>query len=223
MVDIPTHVLIATAFAGLYAFDCVTLIGGEYILVKCGSEGRVFGVVSPGRVTILCGKIVYFLPPFHPWTPLRRVKINRTEVGAESQSSAGTPMVIASFFLFVVHAAALFLITALGSDTAVLLTSLAALYVSTAIFSVAASKKVNSVKISHAILVVICPPNALNLIRRSELDRRATNPISAFSGALSATERTRVANDLAPFFMAFPSVDYGALREAIGIHEELQP
>lgn len=223
MVDVPTHLLIAAALVGLYAVDCIVLLDGNYLLYRCGSEGRPFEVASPGRVTVVRERIVYVLPLLSPWIPLRRASITPLPLQLESKGGPGLIAVLLSLAMTLTHAIAIAAIVLMGANSQILLCALSAIYLSSLAFSLFAAFRIHSVRLSHAVVGVVCPPNALNLLRRAEMDRQAVNFRSTFNNCFSSKERQAAREQLAPLLIALPDDDREALLATTDITEQPHP
>jgi len=222
MPDLPTHILISVALVGLYAVDCIVFLDGNFLVCRCGAEGRTFALVSPGRVTVIGGRIIYALPFFAPWMPLRRANILSPLSPLENNNSGpGLTPVMLSLALTFTHAIAIATIFIFGNSTLALTIALAVIYLSSLAFSLYAVFMIQSVRMSHALSAMVCPPNALNLLRRAELDRRAISFNTSFSSFFSSKERLHAREQLIPLLNALPHEGRDELQAALNTTEHI--
>lgn len=221
MVDLPISVLTACALLALYLADCFILVEGDTVLCRCGSEGRPFAVVSPGRVTIVAGRIIYLLPPLTPWFPVRRARFTSGQAVHAEGSTPGTPWVLLTICLTFGHLASTVAIAVWGGSNIALLIALGWLYLSTWTYCLLVALKSGGLPRTHLFSSIICPPNALNLLRRAVLDRRALDFAQVYRSCLSRQERHTAMKTLEPYIHSLQDGDREAFLAATSHTEGL--
>lgn len=221
MVDLPISVLTACALLALYLADCFVLVEGDTVLCRCGSEGRPFALVSPGRVTIVAGRIIYLLPPLTPWFPVRRARFTPGAAAHGEGSTPGTPWVLLTICLSCSHLATTVAIAVWGGSNIALLIALGWLYLSTWTYCLLAALKSGGLPRTHLFSSIICPPNALNLLRRAVLDRRALDFAQVYRSCLSRQERHTAMKTLEPYTHSLQDGDREAFLAATSHTEGL--
>lgn len=215
--EIPTNYLIVLAFLGLYAVDCLHLEDERHVVCICGSTGRVFAAVHPGRVTIIRGRILYLLPPLLPWMPLRRAGIDPSAHGSGIEAGPGDGPVLASAALAAIHAGCLLSILAFGGRTTALLAALAVMYIAAWSHAIYCWLRVRRFPASLLLQACLCPPNALNSVRRASLASPAPPLGEILRFHLSGQERTRFVNNARPLAEAASPGTSAALRQLLGL------
>lgn len=219
MAEIPTHYLIVLVFLGLYAVDCLHLEDEQHVVCSCGSTGRVFAAVHPGRVTIILGKILYLLPPLLPWMPLRRAGIQSPVPGTGSDEGPGDGPVLATAALALVHAGCLLAILAFGGRTWSLLAALAVMYLAAVSHAFYSWLRVRGFPASLLLQACLCPPNALNAVRRAGLNSPARALDDVLRNHLSKSERLRFIENARPLAEAASPGTGASLRRLLGLPE----
>lgn len=219
MAEIPTHYLIVLAFLGLYAVDCLHLEDERHVVCSCGSTGRVFAAIHPGRVTIILGKILYLLPPLLPWMPLRRAGIRTPGPSDGGDEGPGDGPVLATLALASVHAGCLLAILVFGGRTSALLAALAVMYVAAMVHAIYCWRRVREFPASLLLQAFLCPPNALNAVRRATLKSPARALDEVLRRQLSQLERHRFVENARPLAEAASPETGAVLRRLLGLPE----
>lgn len=178
----------------LYLTDCACLRAPADAMVRQDLRGRIRGLVDPGRVTLVNGKVLYWLPPLTPWQPLYRLDL----VGAASDippaCHAETLATLAAALLMLGCTAVIGLA---GQQGVYILLALAGIYLTAILLSAWLGVRVNGLGWWRVFAAIACPPHALNLLRRRSL-AQAPVALAALASLRDARLRARQLETLLP-------------------------
>jgi hypothetical protein len=151
----------------LYVGDLLVLAPADHVFGVSGSSGRVARILPCGRGVIVAGKVLYLLPPMTPWLPVHQLDLRDVATGPGPAAVADAP-VLATMLVAAAMCTVLALLAVSGGHSGYVLGALILLYGSAFGLVITVGRSVR-VSIWRALECIVCPPNALNLLRRTTL------------------------------------------------------
>lgn len=190
------HVALGAMVGALYLSDCFVLSSARHLLGTSQTDGRILSLLSPGRVVIFRGKVLYLLPPLLPWRPVHRIALadgrpapppSVAPVTAHTTKAAGLLLLVATLGL-----------VSMGARPMVTLSCLVVIYATGLASALVLRARLEGVGWLRVAQCTLCPPHALNLLRRSMMLQPPTALAHAVGASHTECELQRMRERVAP-------------------------